>query len=535
MRLVRKIKEKYQIVAVHFRDLYPKGFQAFFDKYKTVKDYDIWVNFSNHADNTIDKTAFSKPDHADPVGVYVYPLSYVIKHPSDIWYGRNAKFLRIIRSKAKKPLYLNSVDSERKADDILMKMGIDNGSHLMDLAWKHYKNRIGKNKNTIAKKFFTVVQLDLEQAEKDEYNGKIKHKLRTGVEQTALLKKAGYDAIFEDSRNNKQAIVNEREPQQAFFLSRSAFEVVEVFNLRIGKKDRRGLTTISPDDLGMSPKLAALIAEYSQDNIIKRNERKTAFWTKQGRRIEIEWVLPDSYYKTRKMGEKKHKEVKTYDLYMPRVTIYSEHGKTIYLGDENEKLKDVAIGVLNQMRSKEKDPNWQPETKESYEQAVKDANDERIRTKIDEEKAEDLEEVPDHNKSVAYLASKTGLPFEPPSDPEDGYWLYKCLNSFAYYLRGEIGAAKKRRENPLPLEAAEFDSAWNLYQQVEEERQEVALVRKEKADKIMSQLSQVKDILKKMYTTYSDDGLLRLRGGGLFNRPTLNFFWLKRIFNEEGQ
>ena len=91
------------------KDKYPQGFHDFFKKWKKHKSKNYYVQFSNHKDNTLDKTSYSDPTHSDPKGNYGYPLQYVIDYPMDIWYGANAKYLRVLESTANNILYLNDI------------------------------------------------------------------------------------------------------------------------------------------------------------------------------------------------------------------------------------------------------------------------------------------------------------------------------------------------------------------------------------------------------------------------------------------
>lgn len=87
-----------QLTEMHYEDFYSKQFVEFRRKYsKMKKDTSYFVNFNNFYDNILDKRVSPKQDHSDPAAIYAYPLKYVIDHPMDIRYGRNAKFLRVIK------------------------------------------------------------------------------------------------------------------------------------------------------------------------------------------------------------------------------------------------------------------------------------------------------------------------------------------------------------------------------------------------------------------------------------------------------
>ena len=99
-RLFRKL-----INEIHFTDYYGPAFVAFRKKYQKIlkspehhKLSYAYVNFSNFKDDKLDRTAAQITDHHDPVGTYCYPIKYVLEHPADIWYGGNAKFMRVIQA-----------------------------------------------------------------------------------------------------------------------------------------------------------------------------------------------------------------------------------------------------------------------------------------------------------------------------------------------------------------------------------------------------------------------------------------------------
>jgi hypothetical protein len=69
-----------------YKDIYAKAFQEFEKKWKKQKnDTDLYVQFTNHNDNTLGRSIYADPNHSDPAGVYGYPLKYVIDYPADIW------------------------------------------------------------------------------------------------------------------------------------------------------------------------------------------------------------------------------------------------------------------------------------------------------------------------------------------------------------------------------------------------------------------------------------------------------------------
>src|SRR3954469_15908724 len=109
---------------IHFSDLYPRAFTAFYQKYAPlVGDPRVYVNFTDVVGNTLDKNFSPKPNHRDPSGLYTYPLDYVLKHPSEIEYGQQARYLRVIRDNSGHKLVLNTLTHEQ-AVAYLARMGL---------------------------------------------------------------------------------------------------------------------------------------------------------------------------------------------------------------------------------------------------------------------------------------------------------------------------------------------------------------------------------------------------------------------------
>jgi hypothetical protein len=413
------------------------------------------------------------------------------------------------------------VDTESAAYSILYKMGIKDPQGKMQLAWKTYKNRIGKNVNQIAKTFFTIVQLDLDAvAEKDDY-GKVKlHRVRSAKEQTDLLRKAGYDAIIDTSRNSQQAIINEREPEQICFITRNSFEVIDVYALRKG--DPKLLTLINPGDIGVSRKLAAEIAKHIDDSLTsEEGEHGRLFWTKKGRRIKVEWLIPQSYMDSRRLGEKKHKEAKTSEHHYPAIELHSEKEAIKTQGYSSDKFSEIASRVATSWRRAAPLENWVPENKASYEKGVEDANTAATRKRIAEEHQEDLEEVSDNNRYLLEIAAMLRLPYHPFTDAEEGATFYHSLVSLAYHIRQE--STKDQAMTP-----EQFQTAWEGFMSSEAFKTKVAPGRKQPNQRA---LSEVKDIFSKIYTTYAD--MPSPLGGGLFSRQYIALERIKHALKEK--
>lgn len=421
------------LTEVHWTDSYPKPFQDFRSKYlkagKAGYTKDLYIQFTNFADNKLDRTAFANPDHSDPVGTYGYFMEYVLKHPSDIWYGRSAKYLRVLKSTYKNPLYLATVDNENKIERILSRMGFTR-PQINDSIWnakKYLKKRLtGSNK--FAKMFLSTVQLDLTVDPDSISNGvfsgeQANFRTRTGAEQTALFLKAGFDALIDMSKTANNAIMNAREPEQIIFLNRNAFTVEDVFFLRPNAEtSKSSMTSVDPDKLGR-PLAAAFalvmgdkISEYAGDK--KTREGLDAsynyYWTKFGRRIEIDFERPQSYYTNKNMGEKKHRSDKLSDAYCATIDIVTEYGTIKHKFGSNDTFKEMASfvqAVWANISNGPKVEGWVPESSASFAQKKKDI----FISNYEKKRAKELEKLgsewPKLLSEINEIASRYGVEF----------------------------------------------------------------------------------------------------------------------------
>ena len=430
MSFLQSVHGKYRVVSTHYTDLFPKNFEKFRKKYlkmsKTSEGRDLYVQFTNFQDSTLQKNPWPSPDHQDPVGIYGYPLAYVCSHPADIWYGAQAKFLRVLQDVSKRKLYLPAITTESSALDVLTKMGfkVPEAQNLMQLAWKHYKSRIGTASTKYAKMMMTAIQLDLsEENPKQEGETRITHKVRSGQEQTDLFKKAGYDAVEDESRSNKQAIINDREPQQIIFLSRGAFRVVDVYRLK--DKDKF-LVTNDPDKVAR--KLSAQIALVLNDSLSSDKEERqnlggwAYFWTKGGRRIEINFPRDQAYYVNKKMGEKKHKEDKLSTQHQTQIVIQSEKGKIERTFSSDTKFKDILYSVRqswNSLVESPQDNTWKPQDKKGFHVQVEEGRQAFYKKKKEEGRQKKREDLESWSEQISSIAALVGKPWHPTEEREE--------------------------------------------------------------------------------------------------------------------
>lgn len=461
MRLKNIIRDFSRIDEVHYADTYPQGFVDFRKRYMALSrkgdGSDLYVQFTSK-DNALDRTAVATPDHRDPVGVYAYPLSYVLSHPADVWYGRGARYLRVLKDTSNNKLRLTRIENETEVSRLLRKMGFnyEQVDQMIKTARKTYKGRyIGKTK--FAKLFMTAAQIDLlSTPEMDTYDRPV-YRVRTGAEQTALFRAAGFDAIEDTSRTHAQAVINDREPEQIIFLTRGAFRVVEVIPLRplghvrqgpdddafrskLNRLDRDlpSMVAPTPDTPRVERPFVATIAKLLGDEIKEGPERSSLngwsyYWTKKGRRIEIRFEVHDGYFDGKKFGQKNHRSYKLHDQYKTSIKIKTEFGDIFALRDTRTQFKDILRDLASDWRSIQASPkqtDWTPEDRSGFHAKREAEQSARIQAEIDKEKRMRLRELPRFLNDVKWVADHYGLPFTPNDDFELNEFLMKSLEYF---------------------------------------------------------------------------------------------------------
>jgi hypothetical protein len=225
-----------------------------------------------------DPTLYKKPDHADPIGAYVYPLEYVINHPYDIQYGHNMEFLRVIKLRDNaKILHLQNVGSRHLAEFAkAMGWGDFGPLDILDAVKGLSKGRKG---NQMAHSLWFMIQHEgriyrtkdrpklspeeFEKIEDDDDDGEAKQgkvawwggkgnpdtdgnmvsnykSVLPQKEQTARIKKFGYDVLLDLDETGDKAVIYHGEPEQALIISRNAYDVVDTYDLRVNKKTSYG-------------------------------------------------------------------------------------------------------------------------------------------------------------------------------------------------------------------------------------------------------------------------------------------------------
>lgn len=388
----------------HIQDVMPKQFFNFIKKYKNQKnDYTLFVQFSNYAGSNLELGGYGNPDHMDPIGVYTYPLKYVIDYPADIRYGSNAKFLRVIRNVSPMNTLVLSKMTYDKAASLLRTMGLNP----LDLGrvGKHFK--LKRNSSLYGRQFFACVQHVFKPGEKPQ--------LRSGAEQTKLLKKVC--KVVEDRATTRStAVINPSEPQQAIFLTRDSLRVEEVFPLRVETTDN--LMSKTDSDVVLAQRIATQIFMNLGDNIkdqplTKHNQNEKAnrysrqydFFSKKGMRLHIKFEaqIPAKWSFSEPT---KFKDMKTNTRSYPVVEIWGPHGRFKSTYSMATKSKEIANDFASRYRQRELDPTFNPLTMKGHQEDVARAEEENKRKAVEEQKQKDLKEEQDFRNDYLLPAMK---------------------------------------------------------------------------------------------------------------------------------
>lgn len=392
----------------HYIDVYPKTFLEFRKKY--LKSKNLYVQFSNHKFDNIDKSVNYNPNHGDMVGNYAYPIEYVLNYPSDIWYGRNAKYLRVLKDTSKNKIIINDL-TENQIDSILRKMNLSSSE--LKYVKKYFKL---KGSKSLQKAFFLYIQHDI------SYDTP---KLRTGVEQTNLFLKAGIDCIEDKSRNQNTAIINPREPNQIVFLTRNSFEIIETFQLNY--KDMSIYSNKVGED--KQKKLANMIFEKFNEKLYKSKDN--VYFSNNGKMLLLDFQISNEHMKDKKIGEKKHKQYKFNDMYKVKVILYSDKDTIEVNFNENEKFEYISDYIYSSYLRKEKKYN-NYYTIEKYnndlEKRKKEEHDKYVKAQTEKENTAENE----YTNILTSISNKTGIEFYPNKNRK--YKYVNILSNIANYI-----------------------------------------------------------------------------------------------------
>lgn len=387
------------VTEVHHSDLYPKAFAAFLTKYRPFAGRgDLYVNFTDHNGNTLDKSFSPKPNHGDPAGLYAYPLEYVVNHPANIQYGQQARFLRVIQDTSRNKLVLPTMTQEQ-ALAILARMGIGEPQKKMAVAAKRVREGHLAG-NLVAKAFFHVVQ----------YYSAVGQKTRLGNrEQSALFLKAGIDAVEDRSTNAREAIIYPDEPEQIVFLSRTAFRVADVYELR----SARNASINKNDPAENLRRLPALLAQRMGDRLVKANttgerSEEQTFYTAAKRKIVVKL---DKVYDWQKGN---HREISTASKEGVRVSILG-NGFAPVIGQypADMPFTDIAEDMGKRFEARQTKDGGADFSRES-------------------------EHGPDVARTIATLAAvaaKLKVPYTPPTTDNQAYLIHRCIEQVGDWHR----------------------------------------------------------------------------------------------------
>lgn len=390
-----RLKNLTPLVELRTLDTAPKSFLDFLKKYRKLQrerrheTYGMYVNFTNMRDSVDDKNAADpNGSHDDPKGIYTYPMDYVLKHPADLWYGMNTRHMFVIQSTAKNVLELRLIDSNNAINRFRYRIGLQSYDDRFLNKIRRTFNYTGRGR--FAKTFMSSIQIEWEKMTPEEIK-KRDWKLMPNAEQTKLFTKA-YDVIIDEGTG----AINGREPEQAIFLKRSSFKVIDKFELR---KDVKKVGSIivkdHGDNLPLMRKIAQAVAEACGDNITKgpkHNDVKHMYWTRTGMRIKL--GANDTSLRRRmdttKIGSKPHKWFKGSDAYVVSIEVHTPYGIIEDRIGYDEKFKDAFLRVgreFHSIKSNSVDPDWEPENLEKYLAKVKEDKEldlwNRIRVKRD--------------------------------------------------------------------------------------------------------------------------------------------------------
>jgi hypothetical protein len=368
---------------IHFSDIYPKGFQVFYKKWKSKKTNNkLFVNFTSLSKvdlldipipttNTVvsNNSKEKAIQHSDPAGIYCYPLKYVIDYPSDIWYGRGAKYIRLFELKDFSRILDLQELSKYEWENILEKRfnirTNDEYNEYMKLFKKFKKDKRIKNYNTA---IFNFMQYK-------DYKNDI---LYNADEQKDFWLSLGYNGLYDTARTEKKAIINDREPNQILFFNRKDIKMIDyqLLNIKSTRVSTGGIG-LTEDIDRLKRKLAQMIFEKMDDKI--NDNKDSFFYSKKGRYIEINFNYTDSYMDTHNFGEKKHKESKLDDYNVVAINLFSEKGELNYTSTKYDKFVNIVKELINLWDKRELDDSFIPiynkmehENKKAKERSEKD-------------------------------------------------------------------------------------------------------------------------------------------------------------------
>jgi hypothetical protein len=504
--LKRIIREEVKriINEMHYEDLYPPEFVEFRKKYlalgKNYKGNDLYIQFTDYAPTKRHKKAHETPDHSDFIGIYGYPLSYVVNYPADIWYGRNAARLRVLQDTSQKILSLNYM-TWRDAQSAVYKLGFDMG--LLDIARKNYKH---SGATMAGKCFLSVLQFKMEELPISDNSDrmvdkkKINYAQRSGREQTDLLLKLGYDCVKDSSSNHKQAVINNREPEQICFLTRSSFKVLDIINFTQPEADRKykSLAGGGSSHRDFEKLFAERIFNAIDDSAknVPREENSHIYFSQKGRQLQIDFNEFDKYNAGYKMGEKRHRDDKLYTRDVIVITLESERGVITYRSQPKQKIKEAVQIIQSEFNESQEIPGWQPLSFVNHKEKQSQIAAETYRQN-------QLKKLPEFVKDIEDLAEALHLPWNPPGPIEENLQTYSRLELLCNFCH------RRMRDDE------DFNVAW------------ARITETLKLDKSVNYIQQIKEILHQYYVQFKNNNEIT-------NKSTFSSgsYWAARAIKE---
>lgn len=326
---------------------------------------------------TSDKTLWAEVSHHDPIGIYTYPAELVIEKSGQMPYGKDMKYMRVLKAKPGiKRLELQDMTDKEANIRLLEKAGVfdllrlsDDGKLTPSIIWDHAEWQVEQEymdgrTNTIPKTFFYLLQRQY-----SPKGGGISFIRLNNKAQSRRIQQLGYDMVEDTAKTKEDAVIYPNEPTQAVFLNRGAFDIVDVYQANTektnkrGGKELRGAFTIN----GVEVKVAHAVADLLNDQVRTRIanvyggtehgttdsdevrfDHKTIFTTKKGRQMGA-----NAQYATDEVAEG----------HIPIAVVFELKGeKGVVHGTltPRESIKDFAEKLVAQFRSQPDDPRWTP-------------------------------------------------------------------------------------------------------------------------------------------------------------------------------
>lgn len=425
----------YRIKEITYQDAYGPEFEKFVNKWKKQKNDDtLFVQFTNFDVGYDNRKGYESPDHSDPVGVYGYPLKYVIDHPGDIWYGAKAKYLRVLRNlHPEKTLQLQWIDYS-DAKNLIYKAR-RKGKDISDGIFPNLEKEF-KDVSRWGKIFFQTVQR--------KYNGK-DFTIRSGKEQAEILLATGYWAIEDRPSRQSQSVINEREPLQICFLASQCFKVVDYYHL--ADRGKENLIVGEPSEKFIRGVAQKFLKEIFNDTIAKQNKDyeylksylilKNNYFSNGGRNIKIETfdTALEARMKLGKFGHKPFKTHKKSNAWSLRITINCEKGEFVAFVSSDEPIQDVIDYMKEQIDQADIIPDWKKLSRQAYIADVEKEHDKEVEERSKQPRLKALEDFDYIYEIWEELAKKVGV-ILPSIQWDDTLKLefLKTIRMMSYYM-----------------------------------------------------------------------------------------------------